>query len=60
MSDFPEWAIRCPWCGASPGQRCTSAGRGRRIAIPSHDARITTWTNHQAAQAADQQTGAEQ
>jgi hypothetical protein len=39
----PEWAIRCPWCQAPPGQRCTSAGRGRRIAIPSHDARVTAW-----------------
>ena len=41
--DHPEWAIRCPWCHASPGTRCTTP-TGRRIAIPSHDARITTWT----------------
>lgn len=56
MTDHPEWAIRCPWCHAAPGQRCTSAGRGRRIAIASHDARLTAWTDHQAAQA-DQETG---
>ena len=42
----PEWAIRCPWCGASPGARCTSP-RGRRIPIDSHDARHTTWTRTQ-------------
>jgi hypothetical protein len=54
----PEWAIRCPWCHAGPGLRCASAGRGRRIAIPSHDARITAWTDHLTAQAATrQQTG---
>ncbi|MBH1939245.1 hypothetical protein I5Q34_34160 [Streptomyces sp. AV19] len=40
----PEHAIRCPWCGAQPGQRCTSP-RGRRIPVPSHEARITAWTN---------------
>jgi len=36
----PEWAIRCPWCNAPPGNRCTSP-RGRKLAIASHDARIT-------------------
>lgn len=41
--DHPEWTIRCPWCSAPAGQRCTTL-RGRRLAIPSHDARITTWT----------------
>lgn len=35
----PEWQTRCPWCNASPGQRCTSP-RGRRLAVESHDARI--------------------
>ena len=35
----PEWATRCPWCNAAPGQRCTSP-RGRRLVIESHDARI--------------------
>lgn len=49
----PEWSIRCPWCQAPPGQRCTSP-RGRRLSIASHDARITTWT---ALAARDQQTG---
>lgn len=38
--DHPEWAVRCPWCGATRGQRCTTP-TGRRIAIPSHDARLT-------------------
>lgn len=38
--DHPEWAIRCPWCAASPGTRCTTP-TGRRLTIPSHDARIT-------------------
>jgi hypothetical protein len=37
--DPPAWAVRCPWCGAPPGSRCTSP-RGRRIAIDTHDARI--------------------
>ncbi len=40
----PEHAIACPWCGASPGQRCIGQ-RGGRISIPSHDARITAWNN---------------
>lgn len=39
----PEWSIRCPWCNAPPGQRCTSP-RGRRLVIESHDARITEHT----------------
>jgi len=43
----PEWAIRCPHCQASPGTRCTSRARGRKLAIPSHDARIQA---HAAAQ----------
>jgi hypothetical protein len=43
MTQLPEWAIRCPWCAAAPGQRCTSP-RGRRLAIQSHDARIEAWT----------------
>lgn len=42
-NDHPEWTVRCPWCGASPGARCTTPN-GRRIAIPSHDARITAHT----------------
>lgn len=56
MTQLPEWAIRCPWCHAAPGQRCTSAGRGRPLSIPSHDARITAWTTHLAAKQA-QKTG---
>jgi hypothetical protein len=58
MTDYPEHGIRCPWCSAPPGQRCASAGRGRRLAIASHDARLTAWTDHLTAQAAaNQQTG---
>ncbi|MFI0915236.1 zinc finger domain-containing protein [Streptomyces abikoensis] len=40
----PEHAIRCPWCHAPPGERCTGQ-RGKRISIPSHDARINAWQN---------------
>lgn len=36
----PEWTIRCPWCNAPAGNRCTTP-RGRRLPINSHDARIT-------------------
>jgi hypothetical protein len=53
-ADHPEWAIRCPWCRASPGNRCTRPSGGT-LAIPSHDARITAWTTQAAAR--DQQTG---
>lgn len=49
----PEWAIRCPWCGAPPGTRCTSP-RGRRLPITSHDARTTAYAQQTAH---DQQTG---
>lgn len=41
----PEHAIRCPWCHAPAGQRCTTP-RGKRLAIPSHDARLQAWANH--------------
>ncbi|MEU5596613.1 hypothetical protein [Streptomyces sp. NPDC020298] len=54
MTALPEHAIRCPWCGAPAGQRCTTP-RGRPIGIPSHDARTTAWQRQQADQ--DQQTG---
>jgi len=56
--ETPEHAIRCPWCNAPKGQRCTTQ-RGRPLSIPSHDARITTWTALAAAQAAqaEQETG---
>lgn len=43
MTQPPEWNIRCPWCQAAPGTRCTSP-RGRRLDIESHDARINAWT----------------
>lgn len=48
MTDHPpEWQVRCPWCNAAPGQRCTSRARGRRLTTPSHDARIQA---HNASQ----------
>jgi hypothetical protein len=53
VSKPAEHAVRCPWCNAPPGNRCTSP-RGRKLAIASHDARTTTWT---AATARNQQTG---
>lgn len=57
MTDHPEWSVRCSWCGASPGNRCTRPSGGH-LTIPSHDTRIQTWTAHQAAQTAqDPQTG---
>lgn len=48
MTRPPEWQIRCPWCNAPPGTRCTSP-RGRKLPIDSHDARTTAWntTRHQ-------------
>lgn len=54
MTDLPEHAIRCPWCKASPGNRCTRPSGGR-LTIPSHDARIQAWTTAQAAR--NSQTG---
>jgi len=39
----PAWAVRCPWCGAAVGSRCTSP-RGRKLTIDTHDARTTAWT----------------
>lgn len=52
-ADHPEWAIRCDWCGAPAGQRCTTK-LGRPLSIPSHDTRIQAWN---AQQARDQNTG---
>jgi len=52
MTKPPEWAIRCPWCQAAPGNRCTSP-RGRRLHIETHDARTTAWTHQQT----DRRTG---
>ncbi|MFI7315180.1 zinc finger domain-containing protein [Streptomyces hygroscopicus] len=40
----PEHAIRCPWCHAPPGTRCTTP-RGRKLTIPSHDARLQGWAH---------------
>lgn len=56
IDDHPEWAVRCDWCEAPAGQRCTTR-RGRPIAIPSHDARLTAWTTQAGTR---QQTGDDQ
>ncbi|MFE2712289.1 hypothetical protein ACFXKI_09930 [Streptomyces mirabilis] len=56
-ADHPEHAICCPWCNAPAGTRCTTT-RGRKLAIPSHDARLTAWTDQTAER--DQQTGAQE
>jgi len=53
VTQLPEWAIRCPWCQAPPGQRCTSP-RGRKLAIASHDARKTAHTARQAEETPDE------
>ena len=45
----PEWSIRCPWCNAPAGSRCTSP-RGRRLPIDSHDARINAARRIQEAE----------
>jgi hypothetical protein len=52
MTDHPEWQIRCPWCGSSPGNRCTRPSGGH-LTIPSHDARIQAWTDQQTQQTGD-------
>lgn len=46
LDAHPEHAIRCPWCSAPAKQRCTTK-RGRALGIPSHQARIDTWTETQ-------------
>lgn len=43
LAAHPEHAIRCPWCKAAAGARCTTP-RGRALAIPSHQARINAHT----------------
>ncbi len=52
---YPEHAIRCPWCHAPAGQRCTGK-RGRRLAIASHDTRITAWNNSPTSQPSQEPT----
>ena len=48
---YPAHTVRCPWCHAPVGVRCTTP-RGRKLAVPSHQARIeayaqqTTSPNH--------------
>lgn len=44
MTGLPEHTVRCPWCGAPPGTRCTTP-RGRKLSIPSHNARHQAHTN---------------
>lgn len=44
----PEWAIRCPWCEAPAGQRCTTR-RGRQLSRPSHDAHNQAWASQQTS-----------
>lgn len=57
MTTTPEHAIRCPWCQAPAGQRCTTR-RGRTLSVPSHDARRDAWTTQQrATDAAQQEAG---
>lgn len=41
-SNYPEHGIPCPWCHAPTGQRCT-VPTGRKLPIPSHDARLHAW-----------------
>jgi hypothetical protein len=43
----PEHAIRCPWCLAPAGQRCTTR-RGRHLSVASHQTRIDAWAEPQA------------
>lgn len=42
----PEWSVRCPWCKARPGVRCTRPSGGQ-LSIPSHDARLNAWNAQQ-------------
>jgi hypothetical protein len=50
VTDKPAaWSIRCPWCHAPPGTRCTSP-RGRRLTIDTHDARHAAWTRRPATE----------
>lgn len=44
----PERAIRCPWCKAHIGIRCTTR-RGRALTAPVHQARLDAWTASQPA-----------
>lgn len=48
----PEHAVRCPWCMAPAGHRCTTR-RGRPLSVASHQARIDA---HAAAARADNDT----
>jgi hypothetical protein len=49
----PEWSVRCPWCQAPPGSRCTSP-RGRKLAIASHDARKTAYASQRTEETPDE------
>jgi hypothetical protein len=39
---YPAHTVTCPWCHAPPGTRCTTP-RGRKLTVPSHDARIAAY-----------------
>lgn len=52
MTDRPEHTIRCPWCRAAPGNRCTRPS-GKPLSIPSHDARIQAWQTAQEQKTGD-------
>jgi hypothetical protein len=38
----PQLSVRCPWCGAEPGQRCATK-KGRALRSPIHPARLAWW-----------------
>lgn len=46
MTALPEHTIRCPWCHAPSGTRCTTP-RGRPLHIPSHHARRQAYAQQQ-------------
>jgi hypothetical protein len=46
----PARTVRCPHCGAAPGDRCTTrAGRTRIQRLDPCDARLTAWAGHATA-----------
>lgn len=46
----PARTVRCPHCGAAPGDRCTTrAGRTRIQRLDPCDARLTAWADHATA-----------
>ncbi|OLZ72536.1 hypothetical protein AVW11_03850 [Streptomyces amritsarensis] len=48
----PARAVRCPHCGAAPGDRCTTrAGRTRVQRLDPCDARLAAWADRATATA---------